>query len=119
MSGPAQLYRANVLEYILYTRSIKPIMPNGSYTIEIFAGYVANVDDAWEQDFTSDKGSEDWLEGEMARSAFESKIIPTAADRIVTLSTCGYEFYNAKILRHPAHGTIRRYDKTGWIGLWR
>ena len=75
------------------------ITPNGSYTIEFFAGYVADVDsDAWELDFTSDEYFEDWLAAAMEKSAFESKVIPTRADRIITLSTCSYEFYNARFV---------------------
>lgn len=75
------------------------ITPNGSYTIEIFAGYVADVDsDAWELDFTSDEDFEDWLASAMERSAFEGKVIPTIADKIITLSTCSYEFYDARFV---------------------
>lgn len=75
------------------------ITPDGTYTVEFFAGYVANVDsDAWELNFTSDKDFEDWLEAAMERSAFESKVIPSTADRIITLSTCSYEFYNARFV---------------------
>lgn len=75
------------------------ITPNGSYTIEFFAGYVADVDsDAWKLDFTSDEGFEDWIATAMERSAFESTVIPTTADRIITLSTCSYEFYNARFV---------------------
>lgn len=75
------------------------ITPNGSYMVEFFAGYVADVDsNSWEPDFTSDEDFEDWLAAAMERSAFESKAIPSAADRIVTLSTCSYEFYNARFV---------------------
>lgn len=72
------------------------ITPDETYTVEFFAGYAANVgSDARKLDFTSDEDF-DWLEAAMVRSAFESKIIPIAADRIVTLSTCSYELYNAR-----------------------
>lgn len=75
------------------------ITSNGSFTIEIFAGYVADVDsDAWELDFTSDEDFEDWLASAMERSAFEGKVIPTIADKIITLSTCSYEFYDARFV---------------------
>lgn len=75
------------------------ITPNGSCTIEFFAGYVADVgSDAWELDFTSDEGFGDWLGEALERSVFESRVIPSAADRVVTLSTCSYEFYNARFV---------------------
>lgn len=79
----------------------KLITPNGSFAIEIFSGYVADVDsDTWELDFTSNEGFEDWLAAAMEQSAFESTVIPTAVDNIVTLSTCSYEFYNARFVVH-------------------
>lgn len=77
------------------------ITPNGSFAIEIFSGYVADMDsDAWQLDFTSNEGFEDWLAAAMEQSAFESTVIPTAVDNIVTLSTCSYEFYNARLVVH-------------------
>ena len=60
---------------------------------------MANVDsDAWELDFTSNEDFEDWLAAAMEKSAFKSKVIPLAAERVVTLSTCSYEFYNARFV---------------------
>ena len=81
------------------------ITPDGSCVVEFFAGYVSTVDgDAWRLDFTSDKEVGDWLKAVKEKSLFESMVVPTAADRIVTLSTCSYEFYNARFV---VHGTIR------------
>ena len=75
------------------------ITPDGTYTVEFFAGYVADVgSDAWKLDFTSDEDFEDWLAAAMEKSVFESAVIPAATDRIVTLSTCSYEFYNARFV---------------------
>ena len=75
------------------------ITPDGSFTIKFFAGYVANVgSDAWKLDFTSNEDFEDWLAAAMEKSAFKSKVIPSAAERVVTLSTCSYEFYNARFV---------------------
>lgn len=75
------------------------ITPDGTYTVEFFAGYVADVgNDAWKLDFSSDENFVDWLAVAMEISAFESKVIPSAADRIITLSTCSYEFYNARFV---------------------
>lgn len=73
--------------------------PDGTYTVEFFAGYVADVDsDAWKLDFTSDRDFADWLAAALERSLFESTVPPTATDKIVTLSTCSYEFYNARFV---------------------
>lgn len=75
--------------------------PDGTYTVEFFAGYVADVDsDAWKLDFTSDRDFADWLAAALERSLFESTVPPTATDKIVTLSTCSYEFYNVRFVLH-------------------
>lgn len=77
------------------------ITPDGSYTVEFFAGYVADVNsDAWKLDFTSDRDFADWLTAVLERSLFEITVIPTRTDKIVTLSTCSYEFYNARFVLH-------------------
>ena len=75
--------------------------PDGAYTVEFFAGYVTSVDgDAWKLDFASDAEFVEWLDNAKNKSLFESHVTPTAADRIVTLSTCSYEFYNARFVLH-------------------
>lgn len=73
--------------------------PDSSYEVEIFAGYVADVQDsAWNTDFADDAGFEKWIDEQIQKSLFKSNIKPTASDRIVTLSTCSYEFDNARFV---------------------
>ncbi len=73
--------------------------PDGTYTVEFFTGYVTSVDgDAWKLDFATDAEFEDWIVNAKAKSLFESPVTPIIADRIVTLSTCSYEFYNARFV---------------------
>lgn len=75
------------------------LTPEQNYVIEIFAGYVANVqDDAWQIEFMSDADFEDWLNRAIERSCFTSNMTPAATDRIITLSTCSYEFSNARFV---------------------
>jgi len=77
------------------------VTPEGSYTVEFFAGYVASVEDnAWQVAFATKKEFADWLSAAKGRSLFASPISPTAIDRIITLSTCSYEFYNARFVVH-------------------
>lgn len=67
--------------------------------VELFAGYVADVkDDAWKINFGSDTEFNEWLSEAKERSCFESKIAPVVTDRIVTFSTCSYEFKNARFV---------------------
>jgi len=75
------------------------ITPDGSYTLEFFAGYVASVeDDAWPTVFTSNEEFSQWLTAAQNRSMFGSAINPAEGDHIITLSTCSYEFHNARFV---------------------
>ena len=75
------------------------LTPEKNIRIEIFAGYVAGVSDkAWEIALGSDKEFGDWLEAAEERSCFESEVPFAVTDRIVTLSTCSYEFDNARFV---------------------
>lgn len=68
-------------------------------TIEIFAGYVANLqDDAWRITFTDDEDFDAWIEKRIKQSVIQCNLTPTDNDRIVTLSTCSYEFDNARFV---------------------
>lgn len=73
--------------------------PEQNYVIEIFAGYVASVqDDAWQTEFGAGADFGDWLNRAIERSCFTSNMTPAATDRIITLSTCSYEFNNARFV---------------------
>lgn len=73
------------------------ITPKRNYEIEVFAGYVASVkDDAWQLTFNNDGDFQKWIERAVEKSTFKSHITPAATDHIVTLSTCSYEFDNAR-----------------------
>lgn len=86
------------------------VTPAGTYVVEPFAGYVASVEDrAWDLEFADDGAFEAWLEDAKARSAFTSQIRPSAQDRILTLSTCSYEFQNARFV---VAGVLREAEST-------
>lgn len=76
------------------------LTPSKNYWIEFFAGYVAGADDenAWKVTFATEDEYVDWLNETVGRSWFKSKVIPTAEDRVITLSTCSYEFNNARFV---------------------
>lgn len=75
------------------------LTPAGNYQIEFFAGYVASTkDDAWELGFGSDEAFLDWANRAIEKSWFDSDITLSATDRIITLSTCSYEFDNARFV---------------------
>ena len=73
--------------------------PSQNYMVDVFAGYVANVaDEAWKVDFETEDEYALWLKESIEKSCIQSEVVPTAADRILTLSTCSYEFDNARFV---------------------
>lgn len=81
------------------------LTPEKNYEVQLFSGYVASTDaDAWTIHFSSDSEVEEWLQGVKKRSCFTSRVTPAATDRILTLSTCSYEFSDARFV---LHGVIR------------
>ncbi len=75
------------------------LTPETNYTIELFAGYVADIqDDAWVTSFGSEADYEAWIADSIAKSLIHSDIRPSAADHILTLSTCSYEFPDARFV---------------------
>lgn len=73
------------------------LTPERNYRVEFFAGYVTDMNSqAWKLKFGSDEEFSQWLEEALSQSTFSSDITPTAQDRVVTLSTCTYEYNDAR-----------------------
>ncbi|MBP3705146.1 MAG: class B sortase [Clostridia bacterium] len=73
--------------------------PEKNYTLEFFTGYVATVqDNAWDNRFASDGDYANWLRNIGRKSRFYVNIVPEVTDRVVTLSTCSYEFDDARFV---------------------
>ena len=78
-----------------------PIMylstPDMNYRVEIFAGYLTDADsDTYTFYFDSEAGYADYLLRMRAQSDFQTDVELSSSDRIITLSTCSYEFYDAR-----------------------
>ena len=83
--------------------------PEKTYSVKIFSGYSAGVEDeAWRISFDSEEEFADWAAQEKEKSCFESDITPSGTDRIVTLSTCSYEFEEARFV---VHGILRPMEQ--------
>jgi len=73
------------------------LTPEGNYTIDLFAGYVTNVKaDSWKLWFANNEEFEEWIRETRLKSTFISDVEVGNSDRFVTLSTCSYEFNNAR-----------------------
>lgn len=76
------------------------VTPDAYYSLRVFSGYVAdNHSGAWDLDL-SDEEHAQWIEALRKKSCFQTDYAPSPGDAIVTLSTCTYEFDNAKFLVH-------------------
>lgn len=82
------------------------LTPEGTLTIQLFSAYIAGTEeaDAWQLTFPSDEAYGAWLADLQARSCFTSTVVPTTADRVITLSTCNYSFPDARFV---CHGLVR------------
>ena len=83
--------------------------PEKTYSVKIFSGYSAGVEDeAWRISFDSEEEFADWAAQEKEKSCFESDITPSGTDHIITLSTCSYEFEEARFV---VHGILRPVEQ--------
>ena len=75
--------------------------PTASYRIELFSGYTTKMDSsAYMQTFGSIREHTDWLKEVSGRSDFRANLEISALDRVITLSTCAYQFENARYVLH-------------------
>lgn len=75
------------------------ITPDATYEVQLFAAYVAEPsEDAWKVSFANDGEMQAWIDTAIARSTFTSNVQPAPGDRLLTLSTCSYEFGDARFV---------------------
>ncbi|MDO4168827.1 MAG: class B sortase [Lachnospiraceae bacterium] len=75
------------------------LTPGRDYNVNIFAGYVTDEDDAaWQLSFDSDDEKKEWISKVKQKSCFTSEITPKENDHILTMSTCSYEFDDARFV---------------------
>ncbi len=80
------------------------LTPSNNYRIELFSGYICgSTSSAFERQIKPETNFTSHLVSATKKSDFKSSISVTSVDRIVTLSTCTYEYENA---RYVVHGKI-------------
>ena len=73
--------------------------PEQNYTLEFFTGYVAATDEnAWDVRFNSEEDFDEWLKYIAEKTMFDTDLQVKSTDRVVTLSTCSYEFSDARFV---------------------
>ena len=80
-----------------------------NYLVHIFSGYVTNTwGDAWELNFMDEDAYGKWQQSLVEDSYFQSDVIPTTEDSILTFSTCSYETSNGRFV---VHGVLEAFPK--------
>lgn len=73
--------------------------PDMNYRVELFAGFVTDMNsDTYAISFGSEAENQAWLDKIIAQSTFESSVGVKPGDKILTLSTCTYEYDNARFV---------------------
>mgnify|MGYP002869223538 CR=1 FL=1 len=73
--------------------------PDMNYRIELFSGYVTDMNsDTYDISFVTADDNQAWLDSVIAQSAFESAVAVKPGDKILTLSTCTYEYDDARFV---------------------
>lgn len=90
-------YRDKTQEYY----DAHPVMylntPEQNYRVDIFAGYLTDAGaSTYTIGFSTDEAFEAYIEVARASSQFETPVEVSKEDRIITLSTCSYEYENAR-----------------------
>ena len=75
------------------------VTPEKNYIVEIFACFtISDYGNAWETNFENDESFRLWLEAAKRQSMIRSEVEPKAEDCIMTLSTCTYEYDDARFV---------------------
>ena len=70
-----------------------------NYRCEIFAGYVtSSTSDTYQISFSSDQAFSDYINSMKSQSLFKSQVEVQPGDKIVTLSTCTYDYDDARFV---------------------
>jgi len=72
------------------------LTPNGSYKVELIAGLLTDDKGVAKLAMVQQQAAEEFLQGIREHSTFRSNVKATADDRYLILSTCDYQFENAR-----------------------
>lgn len=75
--------------------------PEMNYRVELFSGYITDMNShTFDVDFANAEENQAWLDSIIAQSSFSSSVEVRPGDRILTLSTCTYEYDDARFVVH-------------------
>lgn len=82
-------YDANPVLYLL--------TPEQNYKLELFAGILTGIEsEVYTFNFESSESKQNYIDSLVAQSTFVPRRVPEAEERILCLSTCAYDYENAR-----------------------
>ncbi len=88
-------------EYYDAHPAIYLLTPSGDYILKVFSGYITDPDtNSFEHRFETEADYAKMLAAAVEESDFQSRVAPATQDKVVTLSTCTYEYENARYVVH-------------------
>jgi len=80
-------------------RELQLLTPSGDFRLQVFAGCVApGNSDLYQLTFTGEEDRAAYLEKIFVLSEFQTDVQVSVSDRLVTLSTCAYDYEDARYL---------------------
>lgn len=77
------------------------VTPEGTYSLQVFSGYVTpGTSDSYQMEYVDDADFQAYLDRVQSQSDFTPMVSVDASDRIVTLSTCTYDYEDARYVLH-------------------
>ena len=71
--------------------------PDMNYRVEVFSAYLTDADsDTYTFRFSSTQEYAAWLQRMRSQSDFQTDVMLSTSDRVITLSTCSYEYTDAR-----------------------
>lgn len=76
--------------------------PKYNYRLEVISGYITNDNDetTYKFEFKDDAEAQSFIDYIISKSKFESNFEVSTSDKFCTLSTCTYEYDNARFVVH-------------------
>lgn len=97
MFGKLEKYKSQ--KYYKKHKRMELITPEGKFHLKIVSAYVTNTkSDAYDVSFEDDLAKQAFIDEAASKSAIKCKSKAKIEDRLVTLSTCSYEFHNARFV---------------------
>lgn len=95
MFGSLQSYKEQ--DYYDQHSQLEYVTPTGRYHLQVISFYTTPaVSDTYKTSFADDQAKQDFLDMTVSKSEITPKYTATISDKLITLSTCAYEYDQAR-----------------------